>query len=68
MINIVGKIVYQNNTLARFVESGDVTAGVRSYVEDSFNTDDDYIYRKSYLKDPGYGELLLNSKMKKNKT
>lgn len=67
-INIVGKLLYHNNILIRFVESGDVVRKINSFKEYMFNVDDEYIYTKSYLNYSDDKEFIRTSKFKKNKT
>lgn len=64
-VNVIGKIVYQNNSLAKFIESGDVTRGIKSFIEYLFNTNDGNINIKSYMRYSGDKEIVMNSKMKK---
>ena len=57
-------IVYQNN-LTKFIESGNITRGINSFKEYLFNTNDDNINIKSYMKYSSDKEIVMNSKMKK---
>ena len=64
-VNVIGKIVYQNNNLTKFIESGNITRGINSFKEYLFNTNDDNINIKSYMKYSSDKEIVMNSKMKK---
>ena len=64
-VNVIGTIVYQNNNLTKFIESGNITRGINSFKEYLFNTNDDNINIKSYMKYSSDKEIVMNSKMKK---
>lgn len=66
-INVIGKVVHRNNILERFIESGDATRGINSFIEYLFNTNDDNIIIKSYIRHSNGKEIVMNSKMKKKK-
>lgn len=65
-INVVGEILYYNNDLIKFVESGDVIRKNNSFKEYVFNADNEYIKIKSYINYSNDKEIVMNSKMKKN--
>lgn len=64
-INVVAKIVYSDNVLERFVESGDVTRRIVSFIEYKFNTNDNFVNVRSYMKLQNGKELIMDSRTKK---
>ena len=62
-INTVGEIIYLDNRINKFIESGDALKHINSFIEYTF--EEDYIKIKSYLNYSNGKELIKNSTMKR---
>lgn len=62
-INAVGEIIYLDNRINKFIESGDALKHINSFIEYTF--EEDYIKIKSYLNYSNGKELIKNSTMKR---
>lgn len=62
----IGKITHQDNNLEKFIDTGNVKNGrIDSFKEYLFNTGDEYIKIKSYIRCSNNREMIINSSIKK---